>query len=222
MVGWLVRPSAKQTPDLRRHPSHHLRAKCNALRLEFKLVNRQGGEKKKKGEGREAAPDPKRIHNRVLSKGCRQKASKRWKARVLQRARAPCSECTSPAASKGNLQRVRTIHVKPSVHFQLSGEQGHVTPSKDHHHDPPPCNEQGQLTTSRDHHASHATAISISSPAGHLTTSKEHHTSRAATISNSSPTASKGTLQKVRTTMPAMPPPSRSPALQRARAPYNE
>ena len=33
----LERPSAKrQTPDLRRHPSHHLRTRCNVLRLEIK------------------------------------------------------------------------------------------------------------------------------------------------------------------------------------------
>ena len=50
----LVRPSAKgQTPDLRRHPSRHLRTRCNVLRLEFRLVTAPS--KKSGGKGEEPA-----------------------------------------------------------------------------------------------------------------------------------------------------------------------
>ena len=80
-----------QTPNLRRHPSRHLRTRCNVLRLEFKVVRpprakgsegkgRKGKEgereresrrvSKREEEGREAGrrkPQARRIHNRVLS-----------------------------------------------------------------------------------------------------------------------------------------------------------
>ena len=64
----LERPSAKrQTPDLRRHPSHLPRTRCNVFRLEIKQApapaQRAGKEKLWR------RPRPRRIHNRVLNPG---------------------------------------------------------------------------------------------------------------------------------------------------------
>ena len=62
------RPSHKEgTPDLRRHPSRHLRAEPSgrALRLEFRLIIRP--RPREPGRNPAAKPKPRRIRRRVLS-----------------------------------------------------------------------------------------------------------------------------------------------------------
>ena len=67
-----------QTPNLRRHPSRHLRTRCNVLRLEFKLVRpprakSSEGKGRKGKEGGEREGEPQSEQERGRREGSRPK-----------------------------------------------------------------------------------------------------------------------------------------------------